>query len=449
MLFHRNGTMMSLHGQFKLRNVHRLTLGGMLITVLLMGVQTASAANSIQTVDSTGSVGLYTSLALDASGNPVISYFDFVDIELQLAHCNDPDCAGSDEALQMVDSNGPVGFWYTSLELDASGLPVISYYHSSSGNLLLIHCNDANCDPAVNGAEFPETADSSGDVGQYSSLELDANGFPVISYTYGGGDLQLVHCADPDCSEGGESVEVVDLTVSVGTFTSLKLDSSGFPVISYYDATNKDLKLAHCNDANCDPMVNGPESTQTVDSTDNVGEWTSLALDVNDFPVISYYDATNKDLKVVHCNDANCNPMVNGAESPQAVDSTDDVGEFTSLVMDGSGNPVIAYYDATNTHLKLATCDDPDCAGGNESLQTVDSADDVGSNTSLVLDASGFPVISYFDNTNDDVKLAHCDNALCVPSFTLTVDGSGTGSGSVSGGTLSGSTITAGVTSGT
>jgi hypothetical protein len=440
--------MISLHGQFKFRSVHRLTLGGMLLTVLLMVVQTASAANSIQTVDSTGGVGLYTSLALDASGNPVFSYWDFTNSELQFAHCDDPNCAGGGEALQMVDTNGAVGL-YTSLELDASGLPVISYYNIASGNLLLVHCNDANCDPAVNGAESPEIADSSGDVGQYSSLELDANGYPVVSYYYNGGDLQLVHCADPNCSEGGESVEVVDLPGSVGTFTSLKLDSSGFPVISYYDATNKDLKLAHCNDANCDPAVNGAEFVLAVDSTGNVGEWTSLALDSSGFPVISYYDASNKDLKVVHCNDANCNPMVNGAESPQTVDSTDDVGQFTSLVLDSSGNPVISYYDETNTDLKLATCDDADCAGDNESLLTVDSTDDVGSNTSLVLDASGFPVISYFDNTSDDVKLAHCDNTLCVPSFTLTVDGSGTGSGSVSGGSLSSCTITAGVTSGT
>jgi hypothetical protein len=47
----------------------------------------------------------------------------------------------------------------------------------------------------------------------------------------------------------------------VGRNTSIALTSSGNPVISYYDDTNRDLKVAVCNDATC----SSPTIT-TVDS---------------------------------------------------------------------------------------------------------------------------------------------------------------------------------------
>ena len=89
--------------------------------------------------------------------------------------------------------------------------------------------------------------DTTGDVGWYASLVLDAGGNPVISY-YGAGDLKVLHCNDPACADGDDIPSSPDTTGTVGWHTSLALDAAGNPVVSYYDRTNGDLKVPQCND---------------------------------------------------------------------------------------------------------------------------------------------------------------------------------------------------------
>jgi hypothetical protein len=37
--------------------------------------------------------------------------------------------------------------------------------------------------------------------------------------------------------------------------------------------------------------------------------------------------------------------------------------------------------------------------------------------TSITIGVDGLPIISYYDNTNLDLKVAKCSNALCAPYF--------------------------------
>ncbi|WKZ83494.1 MAG: cell wall-binding repeat-containing protein [Acidimicrobiia bacterium] len=306
---------------------------------------------------------------------------------------------------QTVDSTGSVGT-YTSLALDAFGNPVVSYYDVIDGNLKVAHCDDPACS---GGGESVRTVASTGDVGRFTSLALDASGFPVISYLdYTNGDLKLAHCNDPNCDGVGESIVSVDLGGYVGEYTSLVLDASGFPVIAYYDSSNENLKLVHCNDVNC---AGGDETPQTVDTAGASGYFISLVLDASGFPVISYHDLDAATLKVAHCNDANCAP---GGESIQTVDSSSAVGWYTSLALDRSGYPVISYYDISNTALKVAHCNDANCAPGGESIETVDSAGDVGAFSSLVLDAAGNPMVAYYYSSGSDLRLVSCNDPNCA-----------------------------------
>jgi hypothetical protein len=130
--------------------------------------------------------------------------------------------------------------------------------------------------------------------------------------------------------------------------------------------------------------------------------------------VISYQDSTNGDLKVAKCANAACT----GAATLSTVDSVGFVGFFTAIaiaiVIGADGLPVISYWDATNNDLKVAKCANGACTGA-ATLSTVDSAGDVGWFTSIAIGADSLPVISYLDVTNGDLKVAKCANAACAP----------------------------------
>ena len=82
---------------------------------------TAAPTWQTETVDSSGDVGKYSSLALDDDDNAHISYMDVGNFDLKYARQ-----AGSTWQTETVDSSGSVGA-YTSLDLDSGGRPHVSY----------------------------------------------------------------------------------------------------------------------------------------------------------------------------------------------------------------------------------------------------------------------------------------------------------------------------------
>ena len=389
-----------------------LVTGFVIVFVFLSAVagayQSGEDGNSITSPDTVGEVGQYTSMALDADGFPVVSYYDAGNKNLKLLHCNDPNCAGGDDSIESPDTAGDVGL-YTSLALDFNGFPVVSYFDSGQSDLKILHCNDPNCAGGDEAIESPDTADQ---VGWFTSLALDSDGFPVVSYfDSSNGDLKLLHCNDPNCAGGDESITSPD-TGNIALGTSLALDSQGYPVVSYRDF-DTGMKILHCNDANC----SGDDESITIPAEINgVVFDPSLTLDGNGFPVVSFTSdrvpETLNSLMLLHCNDPDCAGNDDPIHSP---DTVGNVGFDSSLTLDSSGFPVVSYYDISNNDLKFMRCNDPNCAGDDDSIMVPDGPLQVGSDSSLALDDQEFGVVSYHDTTNVDLKLLHCATADCKP----------------------------------
>jgi hypothetical protein len=74
-------------------------------------------------------------------------------------------------------------------------------------------------------------------------------------------------------------------------------------VVAYYDMTNGDLKIAKCRNLACESS-----NITTVDTGPGavVGVYPSITIGTDGLPVISYYDDTNKTLKVVKCANPFC-----------------------------------------------------------------------------------------------------------------------------------------------
>jgi len=190
-------------------------------------------------------------------------------------------------------------------------------------------------------------------------MVVNGEGEPIISFYEEQYDyLEIFRCSSSSCSSGSE--RILDSSTSVGYYTSIALGNDTFPVISYYDQTNGDLKLVKCTSDDCLTS----KTAITLDSTGNVGSYSSIAIGSDGYPAISYYDSTNYDLKFYKCDDHNC---TTGTAS--TLDSDGSVGGYTSIVKGADGFPIISYYSSTNHSLKLYKCDDVDCSSGTSVVQ--------------------------------------------------------------------------------
>ncbi len=362
------------------------TTGGGGTTTTTGGGGTPPGSWIISTVDDRANVGQNTSLAIvNALG--IISYRDNGSNQLAAARCTNTACSSA-ATITNVDTAGLTGLG-TSIAI-ANSLPVIAYYDLGNLDLKVARCTNVSCTAATITA-----VDSTGSVGTDSAITV-IDGLPVISYYDAtNSNLKVVRCGTVDCSSGN-TITTVDSTGDVGRYSSIVATADGLPIISYYDASGKNVKVAFCTNVTC--------SAKTIqsagDTTGDVGWFTSIAL-VGGVPQISYYDATNGDLKWIRC--PSTSSCTGGIERILDGDGNGGVGEYTSITEGADGFAWVSYYDQTNGNLKFVDCADAFCA--TKTISTIDSTGDVGKWTS-VKKLGDFPLISYFDETNDDLKVA-------------------------------------------
>jgi hypothetical protein len=169
--------------------------------------------------------------------------------------------------------------------------------------LKVAKCVNATCSGASTITTVDDPANS---LGVYVAIAIGADGRPVISYhDLTAGALKVARCANADCTGASTITTVDDPANTVGAHSAIAIGADGRPVISYHDLTAGALKVARCANADC----TGASTITTVDDPANsVGLYTSIAIGLDGFPVISYHDGTSPALKVVKCSKATCAP---------------------------------------------------------------------------------------------------------------------------------------------
>jgi hypothetical protein len=366
-----------------------------------------SADWTIQTLDSDGVVGEFSSIAVGSSGDVHISYYDRSEANLKYA------TNGSGVwVLSVLDIDHDAGRG-SSIQLDQNGAVHISYFsnyflwcmfpdrpiesqvqtkyatNKDGSWVYQVVWGPTTCTPSrVSGASTSLSIDREGSVhivsdnpawedlvyssnasGEWAtqrpkptwkrtqvSLYVDMSNNAHITYYFWG--LGLVFLTNFSGSWGDEVIDSeIDNSprVCCNWDTSLELDTQGIAHISYYDSVSGNLKYANNS--------TGAWITQTLDDAADVGRYSSLALDSGGHLHIAYYDAESKDLK--YCTNAS------GTWITQTVDTEAGVGSHNSIVVDGAGVVHISYHDLDNGDLKYAQ-GNPDVDGH------VDVSGDVG-----------------------------------------------------------------------
>ena len=350
--------------------------------LLILGFSQASIAGwRTVTVDSGGDVGLNPSIALDSSGRPHISYYDSTNSSLKYAKWN-----GSAWEIETIDSVGQVGE-YNALALDASGNPHISYCDRTASGILKY--------AKWNGSAWGiETVDATGNVGYNTSIAIDAGGNPHISYI----DSSNQDLKYAKWNGSAWVIQTLDLFATTGN-TSIAIDASGHPHITY-QYIEGNVKYVEWNGATWD-------SIQIVDPAGGVG---AMVLDPSGKPNISYVGYGTGYLKYAKWTGV--------AWSTQTVISS---GTYSSIALDSSGYPHISYNQSLGKDLMYASW-----TGASWAIQTIDSTGDINWGTSLKMDATDSPHIAYLDLTNWNLKYADINKAPLLEwsgESNYTIDG--------------------------
>jgi hypothetical protein len=327
---------------------------------------------SAETVDAAGNVGQYTSLALDAAGNPHISYQDASRGRARYARR-----AGSTWVAEDIGAGGVTS--NRALDLDSNDVPRVAV-SAAYGAAIATRSNAVWSLETIGGYAI-----------WWAALDIGGDDAPHIAYMWsiGSGTYQGFVAYDR-----GDIAP--NLFVPQNPSCSLAIDASNDPHL-----------VVTLNEP--DPMrywVHRGGSWR--EETLPVGSWPAIALDGSGVPHVAFYDPAARDLV--------CGSRAGGVWAFEMADATGDVGKYPSLVVDAAGGLHVTYYDATHADLKYAVKASP---AGAWSVTTVDAAGDVGEWSSLRVIGGESVHVSYYDRTNGDLKYAAAYTAVPVKARTL------------------------------
>jgi hypothetical protein len=284
-----------------------------------------------------------TSVAIDADGNPAVSYGDGLYFgNLMFARKT----AGSWERSVVARGTMADAGQFSSLVFDQRGVPHITYNDGqvfASLYYARLNTTSGKWELSLIDDDKPYT----GDAGYSSSLQIDATGHPHVAYI--SEDPWGIRYATPRDSVNWtvtklDELDRMNFFSRTYTGVSLALDSRGYPHISYYNQTTSDRAPAQIRYLSWNGNSWDRETVVTLTKRDFT---TSLVIDSQDVPHIAYCDVAEKTVNYA-------TRSASGVWSIETADVGDNILRMPSLALDGVGNPGIVYYDRIGTALKFA-----------------------------------------------------------------------------------------------
>lgn len=339
----------------------------------------------IETVDTPGSTGSYTSVAVDSKGGVHIAYYDESRKDLRHAYR----AQGGDWVAETVESPGTVGE-YAAIALDSKDGVHIAYRDGSSSHLKYAHRAAAAASWTI------EKVETLSGTGSYTGIALDGSDGVHIAYQriYQKASyvtaFEIKYAYRAAGASAWSKVKVDD--GATGWRIAIRVDgSSGVHMAygsenTYYGSGT--LRYAY-------KASGGSWTTTQVSSAAKwVGVYPSLVVDAVGQVHIAHYNATNKNLLYTTKGSGST------GWTTATVDATGSVGRYPGLGADSLGGLHVVYYDESNSALRYASKP----PGGSWTATTVESAGTVGDMGWLAVDGSNHVHASY--RGDGDLKYA-------------------------------------------
>ncbi|MDO8735007.1 MAG: hypothetical protein Q7K21_07600, partial [Elusimicrobiota bacterium] len=316
----------SLNMTLSLRAIVKQSLLAILITSVPI-VSANAVSFSSSTIDP-ANAGYFTQIVVDSAGGKHAIYATAIDsVRYSSAPAN-----GSWGNFTTI-FNGDCTTWI-SVAIDTTTVPNklhLSAYNSTLGDLVY--------SSATIGASSiiwsSSTVNSTNDVGGYSSIALDSLGQPHIAYR--DKTIAVLKYSSYSVTSGWQSYTVDDTPgTDSGLFTSIKINSAGLGHIVYgsWNGADYDLKIATKTAVGW--------STSTIVSAGSMGAYCDLAIEPNGDMHVSYQDATTGNLKYIK-------RLAGIWQSEVVVDNSIGTGAlWSSIGLDYNNKPHISYYDILN-----------------------------------------------------------------------------------------------------
>lgn len=388
-------------------------------------------------VDAPGTgVGYYSSVAMDSNDRPWISYYDDSSLDLKVARfvgTGGSGCGGAPAqwTCTTIDSTGNMG-QYSSMAFDPEGTPWIGYIDRTSMGVKAARYVGAGGTGCASTAWTCITVDLTGGTDtEFASLAIDRSGNIWLAYFDFNADLKLaqyVGSGGTGCSNttAWSCIAVEVPTNTVGNNLSLALDNNGNPWISYFDATIGDLRVARreLGNAASSGCAADWECTLVKGTGGYASLSTSISFDQTGTAYVAFDDATVGGFnlmvaKYVGSGGSNC---TSSAWTCTTVDSTLNSGLFQSIATAPDGTIWIAHYSDPTANLNLARQKTGNAASGNcaanwECFVVNDTAQDIGNYPSMAFDSSGVPWISNVNDTSGRLGIAKLHTPSVKPTL--------------------------------